>query len=210
MRSKNPLLNLLGQIRTYSLIDLIILLIAIKADTFQLIGVVLLHLGFLLFLEYTHKHEYRMPFPKYLWVFLLLIGIFFYKSFFVIGFLICSFFYTKKNLPNFGPYGPLLRGLQYYFLISGIIGFLSPVSFLAGGLLVLRNFAGDLRDITKDKKEKLKTLPIILGFNKDIKYIHLISMLLTTFIWWNISDLSIIWLIIIYLIEIGTYNLTPR
>ncbi|MCK5040102.1 MAG: hypothetical protein KAR87_03985 [Candidatus Aenigmarchaeota archaeon] len=210
MRSKNSLLNLLGQIRVYSLIDLILLIIAIKADNFQLIGVIFLHIGFLLFLEYTHKHKYRMPFPKYLWAFLFLSGIVFYKSFFVIGFLICSFFYAKKNLPNFSPYSPFLRGLQSYFLTSGIIGFLNPISFLAGGLLALRNFAGDLRDITKDKKEKMKTLPIILGFNKDMKHIHLVFLLLTTFTWWNISDLSIIWLIVIYLIQIMFYNLTPR
>ena len=75
MSSRNTLLNLLGQIRIYSLIDLIIILIAIKADNLQFIGVILLHLGFLLFLEYTHKHKYRRPFPRYLWVLLLLIGI---------------------------------------------------------------------------------------------------------------------------------------
>jgi len=210
MRSKNSLLNLFGQIRVYSLIDLILLIVAINADKFQLLGVIFLHLGFLLFLEYTHKHKNRMPFPKYLWAFLILIGIVFYQSFFVIGFLLCSFLYTKKNISNFSPYGPFLRGLQYYFLTAGIIGFLNPICFLAGGLLVLRNFAGDLRDITKDKKENIKTLPIILGFNKDRKYIHLIFLLLTTFVWWNISDLTIIWLIVIYLIQIFSYNLTPR
>jgi hypothetical protein len=210
MRSKNTLLNLLGQIRVYSLVDLILLLFAIKTNTFQLVGAILLHLGFLLFLEYTHKHKYRMLFPKYLWAFLFLIGIVFYKSFFVIGFLICSFLYTKKNLPVLSPYSPFFRGLQIYFLTAGIIGFLNPACLLAGGLLGLRNFTGDLRDITKDKKEKLKTLPIVLGFNKDRKYIHLTALLLTSLVWWNISGLSIMWLIGIFLIEIITYNLTPR
>ena len=147
---KKYLLNLLGQIRVYSLIYLIILLIAIKSDTFQLIGVVFLHLGFLLFLEYVHKHKYRIPFPKYLWVLLLIIGIVLYKSFFVIGFLVCSFFYTKKNLPNLAPYGPFLRGLQYYFITAGIMGFLNPICFLACCLLILRNFSRDLSDITKE------------------------------------------------------------
>lgn len=210
MRSKNTLLNLLGQIRVYSLIDLIVLLVAIKTNVPQLVGAIILHIGFLLFLEYTHKHNYRTPFPKYLWAFLFLIGIVFYKSFFVIGFLIFSFLYTKKNLPFLSPYSPLFRGLQIYFLTAGIIGFLNPLCLFAGVLLGLRNFTGDLRDITKDKKEKMKTLPIILGFNKDMKHIHLIALLLTSLVWWNISELSLIWLIGIFLIEIGTYNLTPR
>ena len=204
------MLNLLGQIRLYSLIDLILLLIAIKSGTFQLIGAVFLHLGFLLFLEYTHKHEYRIPFPKYLWAPLLLTGMVFYKSIFVTGFLICSFLYTKKNLPSLSPYGPIFRGLQNYFLVAGIIGFLNPLSLIVGGLFGLRNFAGDIRDITKDRKDKLKTLPMILGFNKDIKYIHLILLLLTTFIWWDISTSSLSWLIVAYIIQIGTYNLTQR
>jgi len=172
MRLKKTLLNLLGQVRLYSLIDLILLIIAIKADNYQFFGIIFLHLGFLLFLEHNHKHKYRMPFPKHLWVLLILTGIVLYQSFFVIGFLICSFLYTKKNLSNFSPFSPFLRGLQYFFLVAGVIGFQHPISFIAGGLMMLRNFAGDLRDITKDKKEKMKTLPIVLGFSKDIRYIY--------------------------------------
>lgn len=210
MKTKNNLLNLIGQIRIYSLIDLILLLIAIKAGSFQFVGVILLHLGFLLFLEHSHKHKYRNPFPKYLWVFLILGGVFFYKSFFVIGFLIFSFLYTKKNVANLGIYSPIFRGFQNYFLAAGIIGFLNPLSFLAGGLLALRNLAGDFRDVEKDKKEKLKTFPIILGFKKDMKYVYLPSLFVTTLVWWNMSNISVIWLIVVYLIQLGTYNLTPR
>jgi hypothetical protein len=206
----NVFTNLLGQIRLYSLIDLILLLIAINSSNYQFIGAVLLHLSFILYLEKSHNHKYRLPFPKFIWIFLLIIGLVFYKSYFAIGYLVCSFFYTKKNIPNLSAFGPFLRGLQYYFITAGVIGFLNPLCFIGGGLLIVRNFAGDLRDITKDKKEKLKTLPIILGFNKDMKHIHLIFLLLTTFVWWHISGISIIWLSLIYIIEIGTYNLTPR
>ncbi len=128
----------------------------------------------------------------------------------MVGFLICSLFYTRKNLPRFGIYGPFLRGLQYYFLCAGVIGFLNPLSFIVGVLLVIRNFNGDLRDISKDKKEGLITLPIMLGFRKDIKSIHLVSMLCTSFIWWCISDISILWLVTIFIIQIWSYNITPR
>tara|TARA_Y100000310_G_C20613578_1_gene779362 strand:- start:688 stop:1320 length:633 start_codon:yes stop_codon:yes gene_type:complete len=210
MSSKSNLFNILGQVRMYSLVDLVLLFIAIKASSSQLVGIVLLHLGFIFFLEYTHKHEYRTPFPIFLWVFFLLVGIFFYRSIFVIGFLVFSFFYARKNLPSLSPYGPFFRGLQYYFLSAGIIGLLNPISFLVGGLIVLRNFTGDLRDIAKDKKEGLKTIPIILGFDKDIRFIHILFLFGTSFVWWIFSDISIVWLAVVYLIQISTYNLTSR
>ena len=137
-------------------------------------------------------------------------GVAFYPNVAVLGFLVCSFFYVKKNLPKFGWAGPFFRGLQYYFLSAGIIGFLNPISFLASGLLFTRNFAGDLRDIVKDRKEGLKTLPIIFGLNKDFKHIHLITMLGTTAVWWFLSGISALWLIPIFVMQIGSYNLTPR
>jgi len=210
MNKPSLLLNLFGQIRVYSLVDLILFAIAIGSNKFQIAGIILLHLGFLLFLEFTHKHAFRIPFPKYLWAVLLVIGVILYKNIAVAGFLLCSFFYVKKNLSKFGSYGPFLRGLQYYFLASGIIGFLNPVSFLAGGLLIIRNFAGDLRDVVKDRGEGLRTLPIIFGLKKDFKYLHLLALFATTLVWWYLSGISALWLVPIFLIQIGSYNLTPR
>lgn len=207
---QSHLLNLLGQIRIYSLVDLILLSIALHANAYQFVGIILLHLGFLLFLEFTHKHKFRLPFPKYLWLILLIAGIIFYNNIAVLGFLLCSYLYVKKNIPKFSAYGPLFRGLQYYFLASGVLGFLHPIAFLAGGLLIIRNFAGDLRDITKDRQERLKTLPIIFGLKKDFKYIHLIMMLGTTSVWRYLSGISVVWLIPIFILQIGSYNLTPR
>lgn len=210
MKAQSALLNLFGQIRVYSLIDLVLFSIALHANHYQIAGIVLLHLGFLLFLEFTHKHEFRVAFPKYLWCILLTTGIIFYKNIAVIGFLLCSFFYVKKNSPTFGWSSPFFRGLQYYFLASGVIGFLNPISFLAGGLLTTRNFAGDLRDVVKDRKEGYRTLPIILGLKKDFKYFHLITVLSTTFVWWYLSGITALWLIPIFVIQVGSYNLTPR
>jgi hypothetical protein len=210
MKKQSILLNLFGQIRVYSLIDLTVFSIALHANHYQIAGIILLHLGFLLFLEFTHKHEFRVAFPKYLWCILLILGIIFYKNIAVVGFLLCSYFYVKKNSLTFGWSGPFFRGLQYYFLASGVIGFLNPISFLVAGLLIIRNFAGDLRDVSKDRKDGYKTLPIIFGLNKDFKHIHLITMLGTTFVWWYLSGINTLWLIPIFIIQVGSYNLTPR
>lgn len=207
---QSKFINLFGQIRIYSLVDLLFFSIALRVTLFQIAGIIFLHLGFLLYLEFVHKHEFRMAFPKYLWAILLLIGIIFYNNLAVVGFLICSYFYVKKHLPKFGWSGPVSRGFQYYFLAAGIVGFFSPISFLIGGLLIVRNFAGDLRDVVKDRKEGLQTLPIIFGISRNYKSIHLITMLVTTAVWWYLSGVSILWLIPVFIIQIGSYNLTPR
>ena len=122
MLRANTLINLIGQIRIYSLVDLIVLMIAIQATSFQLGGAILLHIGFLLFLEHIHRHRYRASFPRYLWILITVIGIYLYRSFFVVGFLLCSFLYTQKNHPSFSPYSSFFRGLQCYFLTAGVLG----------------------------------------------------------------------------------------
>lgn len=210
MKKTEYLLNLAGQIRIYSLVELIVICIAIKADWFSFAGIILLHLGFLLYLESVHKHKYRAGFPKYLWIGLICAGIVFYNNPAVIGFLVFSFLYAKKNIRCLSPYSPLFRGVQCYFLISGVIGFLSPLSFVFLGISAVRNFIGDLRDVTKDRKEGLKTLPIVLGFKKDMKRAHLIALLFTTLAWWYLSGISVLWLVALYLVQIGSYDLTPR
>jgi hypothetical protein len=210
MNNQSKLLDLFGQIRIYSIIDLVLLAIVLNANAFQAAGIILLHIGYLLYLEFVHKHKYRAAFPKYLWLVLFITGTIFYNSIAVIGFLICSFFYVKKKLALFGLFSPCLRGLQYYFLASGVAGFLNPVSFLACGLVIIRNFAGDLRDISRDRKEGFKTIPVLLGLKKDVKYIHLLAMMGTTFIWWYMSGISVLWLIPIYTVQIGSYNITAR
>jgi hypothetical protein len=191
-------------------VDLILFAFAIGSGTLELAGIILLHLSFLFYLEYTHKHPNRLHAPKIIWILFGIAGIILYPKISVIGYVISSVLYTGKNSRKIAPFAPFCRGLQYYFLAAGIMGFLNPVSFLAFVLLTIRNFTGDLRDVIKDKKEKTKTLPIIIGFKHSQKYIHISTLFFTSFVWWYISGISIIWLVLTYLIQIGTYNLTPR
>ena len=210
MKIKNPLLNILGQIRIYSLIDLILFAYAIGSERSELIGIVLLHISFLFYLEYSHKHSYRLLIPKIIWVIIGLAGIILYPKIAVAGYLITSFLYAKKNSPKLAPFSPFFRGAQSYFLAAGIVGFTNPIAFLTFGILAIRNFAGDVRDIEKDRKEKMRTLPIIFGMTGSYKRIHLIALLITSFVWWYLASISILWLFLIYLVQILVYDLTPR
>ncbi len=204
------MLNYIGQLRLYSLIDLFILLVAIKATTYEFLGVVLLHIGFLAFLEAQHRHTYRKTIPKYIWLIFTFIGFAFYGHMEGIFFVICSYFYTLKTKKYFATVSPLIRGLQNFFLVAGIVGYNNKIIWLVLVLITIRNVCGDLRDIEKDRKENLKTLPIILGFKKNIKYIHLIATLATSLVWFTYTSLTLWLLIPIFIIQISTYNLTPR
>jgi len=204
------MLNYLGQLRLYSFLDLLILLIATKAMGVEFIGVVFLHIGFLAYLETQHQHSYRKKVPKYLWIIFGIIGLLLYGHIEGILFVVCSYLYVLKTKKFFAPIAPIMRGLQYFFLVAGIIGYNNKLAWLALILIIIRNFCGDLRDVIKDKKENLNTLPIAFGLSRDIKYIHLITMLTTTFIWFQYTNLAIWLLVPIFLIQILTYNLTPR
>jgi 4-hydroxybenzoate polyprenyltransferase len=210
MLGKEKNLNLVGQVRIYSLIDLIIFGFALGSNYSQLAGIIFLHLGFLLFLEKQHNHKYRVKFPKSLWIVFLGLGVLFYNSYLVIGFIFFSYLYTKKNCSIFGLVAPFFRGFQYYFLAVGIVGFSNPLSFLAFSVLTIRNFIGDLRDVEKDKKERLLTLPMFIGVEKSFNHLHLVALLVTTFIWGYLAAMNPILLVFVWIIQIKTYNFTPR
>ncbi len=195
------MLDYLGQLRLYSFVDLIILLIATKATTVEFIGTVF---------EAQHHHSYRKKVPKYLWIILIIVGLLLYGHIEGILFVVCSYLYVLKTKKSFALFAPIMRGLQYFFLVAGIVGYHDNLAYIALVLIIVRNFCGDLRDITKDKREKLNTLPIAWGLNRNIKYIHLLTVIITTFIWFQNTNLTIWILIPIFLIEILTYNLTPR
>ncbi len=203
-------LNYLGQARLYSLIDLALLLVAVKATTFEFIGIMLLHLGFLAYLENIHSHSYRKALPKLVWVILTIGGIFFYRIVEIIPFLLFSFLYVNKNKKGFGYFSSLFRGLQYFFLIAGIIGYTSYFPIIVLLAMAIRNFIGDWRDVEKDRLEKMATLPIVLGLTKNFKYGHLIAVLSTSILWWHYSGLTVFVLPPLLVLEIGTYYLTPR
>lgn len=207
---KNKAVNIIGQIRIYTLIELILFAYAIGSSLQEIAGIVLLHISFLFYLEAIHKHSYRVSIQRYIWVIMGLIGIFLYAKLAVIGFIFASMLYARKKHVPFSYLSPLSRGFQNYFLAAGIEGFLSPLAFLALGMLAIRNFAGDLRDITRDSAERMKTLPVILGITRDYKTVHILSLFVTTSIWWHIAGISIFWLISMYAIQLATYNITPR
>jgi 1,4-dihydroxy-2-naphthoate octaprenyltransferase len=203
------LLNYIGQLRLYFLADLMLLLSVIGSSRYEFIGAVFLHIAFLVYLENKHAHSYRAKVP--IWVFYILAaaGLILYGHIEGLAYLLCCYLYTKKTKKT-GIFGPVLRALQNFLIVGGIAGYKLQIAYIVGAIFFVRNLLGDFRDTGKDIKEGVKTIPVVVGFKKNIPYIHLLAMIVSSFTWWSLSSLSIWWLALVIIVEIATYNLTPR
>lgn len=202
--------KLIGIIRIYSLVDLVLLLVASKAISLQFIGAILVWLAFLFFLEWKHRHSYRVVPPYLLWVLLALIGLILYPTVETLLFFACSYMYSLKINGRFGIISPVFGGLNRFFLIAGITGYAIALPWVVFVAILLRNLLGDVRDAGKDAKEGLKTFPVLVGLRTNVPYIHMYGVVGTTLLWWWFAHLNVVVLIIAVLIEVSTYNLTPR
>lgn len=203
-------LSYIGQLRIYSLVDLIILSFSTHADPVTFWGAILLWVGFLAYLESQHHHGYRSEIPAIVPYLFFLPGLFFYCRIEGIVFVALCYLYTLKNQPKFGASSPFFRGAQSLVLVGGITGFGVFLPWLAGLLTFMRNLLGDFRDIEKDQKEGMRTLPIILKFKKSIPHVHLLGVMGTTLTWWCLAGLPVWVLLGAWVLEIGSYNLTER
>ncbi len=125
-------------------------------------------------------------------------------------FVLLCYLYTKKTSFGWGWASPVFRGLQSFILVAGLTGYGAFLPWLAFALTLIRNFLGDIRDIKKDKKHGMRTLPMVLGMAQGWKYIHLAGVMITSLVWWSLADISIGYLLAAYVVQIATYNLTPR
>lgn len=207
-------LNYLGQLRIYSLADLITMLRAVSKFSKTLWGGVLLWIGFLVFLESLHKDKGREPVNQiYAWISWLIALFFLRDSSGISGlYVIFSILYSLKKQWYWARFSPLLRGLQTICMLVLV----SPWQVrwywltIAWLLIVNRNFWGDARDTLHDKEEKVKTWPVKFKM-KERPFAHLICTLGTSTAWWMYAcDISLNWLVTIFVIEVATYWMTPR
>ncbi|MCX6784941.1 MAG: hypothetical protein NTV81_03330 [Candidatus Komeilibacteria bacterium] len=212
MIKKYRWLNYLGQIRIYSFLDLLFFVFAITRDGRFVIGIGLLWLGFLAYLESRHHDKLRLAVSNYLWIFFLLGAIAAKIPIWLcLVFSVCSYFYAKKKQGVFwGATSPFWRAGQNSLIALAYAPALVLVVFVITGL---RNLIGDWRDVYFDKKEGLKTIPVLLGVTKNqpwAYYAHLGLVCLTTGFWFYYAQLDPRWLILVVIVQIASYPLTPR
>lgn len=204
------ILNYIGQLRIYSFLDLIVFATALTSRPSKIAGISLLWLGCLIYSESRHQDPLRTNLNRFLWVIPFLVSFILIPFWICLVVFLCSYFYTKKKNGWWGVVSPIWRGL-----INTVIalGFKPSLAFLVFILMFLRNLAGDLRDVYFDRKRGIKTIPVIIGIKRNLKwayYLHLLLVITTTTVWFHFSFLNKSFLPLIITLELISYPLTPR
>lgn len=202
--------NYFGQLRMYSYVDIVLMLLAFSADIKIIVSCSFLWFGFLIHLEWRHQDQGRLLWPIWAWVIPWILGIIIHPSIFQIPFIItCISYSLKKQYRWIGLVSWIINGSIKAWMVAMIPGPLWGI-ILVGGLMSIRNLAGDIRDAGKDSSENVLTLPVALKLKKNIPYIYPICLMITSIIWIYIGGFSYIWLIAVFAIQGLTYHLTPR
>lgn len=205
------ILNYFGQLRLYSFLDFIILATALTKNLNVILGISLLWLSFLLYLESRHNDTPRLKVNRYLWLIPFVVSLVLLPIWIYVGFALFSYLYTnKKRNKFFGASAPFWRASQ-----NGIIafGFNPQIAILVFVLIFIRNLIADFRDAYNDEQRNIKTIPVLLGVNKNqvwAFYIHIFLVIGTTTVWFHYSFLDIRLLLPTIILQLISYPLIPR
>jgi hypothetical protein len=203
--------NYLGQLRLYSYVDLALLLLAAGAATHQLWECSLLWFGFLVFLEWKHEDAGRARWPAWVWATLWAGALIFVQSPAAVPFIVLSVAYAyKKQIPTVAAYSFVLNGGLKTSLLLLIPGASLAFAGVVWAATSLRNLLGDFRDIEKDRPESVRTLPVRVGLQRDIKWLYPACLGATTLTWIALGGLPLWTAPIAWIVQGAVYKLTPR
>jgi len=206
--------NYLGQLRAYSFVDMTLLCMTLSTSTIRVAGTLLLWLGFLVYLEGMHRDSGRLLWPRWVAPLLFATGAALTGSWLVAPFIImCHIYALKKELVVVGILGPLLNGLLKVVMVLPLAMENERGWFILSLVMVamtLRNFAGDLRDVQKDRQANTITPAVWLGMRRDVRWVYPSALAATSTLWWTLGDESVWLLGAVYAIQAVTYRLTPR
>lgn len=206
------MINYIGQLRVYSLADLLFLLIVAGASPTSTLlwGAVGLWVGFLDYLESSHQHQNRARVPEWFaWVTWSISVVMFLRIEGLV-FILLSIIYAKKKHGQWGLVAPFVRGLQTLMLIVPNTGYVAWLPWVAALAIGWRNKKGDERDVEEDRADGMQTWPVAMGQEHDEPFGHLLGLVATTWLWWLFSNFSAWVPIMLDVIEVSTYWWTPR
>ncbi len=197
--------------RIYGIIDILIFAKALQCDAGEMIGLGLLWMSFLLYLESRHRDKLRLKVSRCAWIIVGLPTLILLPLWLPCAFTMCAVLYTKKKRNRFfGCTSSIWRGLQGALIA---FAFMPKFTLLAFILYAIRNLVGDFRDIGDDWNDGARTFPTMLGFRKNQVWAfwgHLVSVIATTILWFQFTNLSSGLLVICLTLQVISYPLTPR
>ena len=204
-------LNYFWQLRPYSYADLLLLLIACRADEREILSASCLWFGFLIHLEWRHKDVGRLRWPWFAWVLVWSVGLvlqFRVSSFILLGFAIL--YSLKKRIKTIGPFSFVINGCIKGCLVATLASSSAMIIALVTVVMSIRNLAGDVRDAGKDSAEGVVSLPVLLGYRWNTGVVYPACLVATSVLWTVLGDLPWWLLASSLIIEWATYHRTPR
>lgn len=203
--------NYVGQLRIYSYIDLVFLLVAAGATFDEVVASSLLWLGFLIFLEWQHRDAGRARWPWAAWAIPWVAAVLYVRGFEVVPFVVLAVLYAqKKRAPALASVAPVVNGgakASLLLMVHSATAAFAGVVWLA---TTIRNLLGDFRDIEKDRREGVLTVPVRLGIPHDIWWLYPLGLASTTLLWITLAGLPL-WLVVpVWVVQGATYRWTPR
>ena len=206
-----PLSNYLWQLRLYSYADLLLLLMALRANLRQVLGDSFLWFGFLIFCEQQHKDVGRRRWPRLASAIVWLIGLVLLPKRSSLHFLAFAILYSfKKRIKAVGIFSFLINGCIKGCLVGSLPS--SDIATVASvtAVMSIRNLAGDVRDAGKDFDEGVVSLPVLLGYRRNTRIVYPATLATTSLLWTILGDLPLWQLVATWMIQLATYHRTPR
>lgn len=202
--------NRWSQLRAYSYVDLVLLLVAAGASGAGLLASSFLWFGFLIFLEWVHRDRGRLTWPAWTWLVLVGIGAVL-SGLAALPFVALAFLYTlKKRFAPLALVSPVINGaLKASLLVvadAASCGWLVAVLLLTG----VRNLFGDIRDVEKDRLDGVRSAPIRCGMVSGSAWLYPLALGLTTLVWVVAGGLPWWTVPAAWAVQRMTYPLTPR
>jgi 1,4-dihydroxy-2-naphthoate octaprenyltransferase len=203
--------NYVSQLRPYSYADLVLLLGALSASRSDFVQCSLLWFGFLIFLEWWHKDDGRLPWPWFAWVITWMAAVAINPTPHLFAFALVAIVYSaKKRLSAVAVVSPIVNGAVKGSLALLIAGTSWETALIVTTVMAARNLAGDFRDTVKDRAQGVQTVPVRLGITRDIKRLYPAALASTSVFWVVWGGLPAWSVLPVWFIEATTYGLTPR
>lgn len=203
-------LNYCGQLRPYSYADLFIMLIWLGAGPRELTSCSFLWFGFLIYLEIEHRDAGRLRWHWSVWLSCWIVGVLVYPRWSQLLFISSAVLYSLKKRPAFGWISPVFNGLVKSALVLGLPNASVRNTSIVFVVMTLRNLIGDIRDSHKDLCEHAKTIPVLLGWTRNVPIIYPLALATTSALWVWLGRLQWYVLAFAWTVQVLTYRLTRR
>ncbi len=162
-------------------------------------------------LEWWHNDRGRLRWSPFAWIVPWAVGASLLPTAPVAVFLLLALGYSlKKRYRWLAAAAPLANGGLKAALVAVVptVGWEALV--LVFGVMAFRNLMGDLRDAAKDAEEGVATLPVVGGYRRATPFVYPLTLVTSTLVWATAANLAIWVVALAWIVEIGTYPLTPR